>query len=91
MESNLLEEKKNNYIVSVYKNGTSFGLASCDISTGEFSATQIVEDNNFEKLLDEISRFNPSELVINPFFEQSTEEISKVKKMLSNCLYISNK
>ena len=40
IESNLLEEKKNNYIMSVFKSGIHFGVAICDISTGEFYATR---------------------------------------------------
>ena len=31
MESNLLEEKKNNYIMSIYKNGIYYGVAVCDL------------------------------------------------------------
>ena len=46
IESNMLDEKKNNYIMSVYKTGIYFGLAVCDISTGDFLATQIKEENN---------------------------------------------
>ena len=65
VDGNILEEKKNNYIMSVYKEGMFFGVAVCDISTGDFYSTEIKEDNNFSKLLDEISRYNPSELVIN--------------------------
>ena len=36
VESNLLEEKKNNYIMSICKSGIYFGISICDISTGEF-------------------------------------------------------
>ena len=38
VESSLLEDKKNNYIMSIYKEGIYFGLAVCDISTGDFYA-----------------------------------------------------
>ena len=40
IETNLLEEKKNNYIMSVFKTGIYFGVAVCDVSTGEFYATR---------------------------------------------------
>lgn len=87
IESNLLEEKKNNYIMSIYKTGTYFGLSVCDISTGDFKATQITETNNFPKLLDEISRYNPAEIVVNPFMYESEEEIAKIKERFE--VYIS--
>ena len=84
VESSLLEEKKNNYIMAIYKEGIYFGLAVCDISTGDFYSTEIREENNFEKLLDEISRYNPSELVINKMMADSKEEIETIKKRF-NC------
>ena len=49
VETNLLEEKKNNYIMSIYKVSTYFGISVCDISTGDFRVTQIVENHNFPK------------------------------------------
>ena len=80
MESNMLDEKKNNYIMSIYKNGLYFGVAVCDISTGDFFATQIKENNNFAVLLDEISRYTPAEIVVNDMMFASTEEINKIKE-----------
>ena len=87
IESNLLDEKKNNYIMSIYKTGTYFGISVCDISTGDFRTTQITQSNNFSKLLDEISRYNPAEIVVNPFMYDSLEEISKIKERFE--VYIS--
>lgn len=80
MESNLLDEKKNNYIMSIYKVGTFFGISVCDISTGDFRTTQITDSNNFPKLLDEISRYNPAEIVVNSFMYDSIEEINTIKE-----------
>lgn len=87
IESNLLDEKKNNYIMSIYKNGTYFGISVCDISTGDFRTTQITETNNFPKLLDEISRYNPAEIIVNPFMYDSLEEIAMIKERFE--VYIS--
>ena len=80
IENNMLEEKKNNYIMSIVKRGLYYGIAICDITTGDFYATQIkLTDNNFEKLLDEYARFTPSELVINPAMALSEKELSIMK------------
>ncbi len=89
VESNMLEERKNNYIMSIYKTGIYFGIAVSDISTGEFYASQIKETNNFALLLDEISRFAPSEIIINKMMADSTEELSKIKTRFP-ASYISN-
>ena len=80
MESNLLDEKRNNYIMSIYKAGTFFGISVCDVSTGDFRTTEITDSNNFPKLLDEISRYNPAEIVVNSFMNDSLEEINKIKE-----------
>ena len=80
IETNMLEEKKNNYIMSIYKSGLYYGLAICDISTGDFYATQIkLPENNFEKLLDEYARFSPAELVVNDAMGASTKELDILK------------
>lgn len=86
-ESNLLEEKRNNYIMSIFKKGTFFGLAVCDISTGDFYATEIKEDNNFQRLMDEISRYSPSEIIANSMLIECKEEIEKIKERFD--VYIS--
>ena len=89
VESNMLEERKNNFIMAIYKAGLYFGLAVSDISTGEFYACSIKENNNFSLLLDEISRFNPAEIVVNKMMNDSTEEISKIKNRFPNA-FITN-
>ncbi len=88
VESTLLEEKKNNYLMSIYKEGIYFGIAVCDISTGDFYATEIREENNFSKLIDEISRYNPSELVINKMMSESIEEINYIKQRFNSFISV---
>jgi DNA mismatch repair protein MutS len=87
IESNLLDEKKNNYIMAIYKNGIYFGISICDVSTGDFKATQIKETNNFSMALDEISRYYPAEIVVNDLMYATTEEIAKIRERFQ--IYIS--
>ena len=84
VESNMLEERKNNYIMSIFKAGLYFGIATSDISTGEFYATSIKESNNFSVLIDEISRFSPAEIVVNKMMLESKEELDKIKTRFPN-------
>lgn len=86
IESNLLDEKKNNFIMSIVKKGLFFGIAVCDVSTGDFLATQITEENNFEKLLDEIARFMPAEIVANKMMYESEKEIARIKDRINVCI-----
>ena len=87
MESNLLEEKKNNYLMSIYKSGIFYGVTVCDVSTGDFRTTQIKDNNNFALLMDEISRYSPAELIVNPMMYECSEEIDKIKTRFD--VYIS--
>lgn len=88
LDETVLDEKKNNYIMSIYKQGLFFGLAVCDVSTGDFYATQIKETNNFSKLLDEIARYSPVEIVTNELMSSTIEEMSKISQRFEKC-YIS--
>ena len=84
VESNMLEERKNNYIMSIYKAGIYYGISVCDISTGEFYTAQIKDNQNFPLLLDEIARYTPSELVINSAISDCEEEMSKIKERFTS-------
>ena len=80
IETNMLEEKKNNYIMSIVKKGIYYGIGICDISTGDFYATQIkLSEGNFEKLLDEFARYVPAEIVVNPAMGSSDKELNILK------------
>ena len=80
VESNMLEERKNNFIMSIFKSGIYFGISVCDITTGEFYSAEIKDNQNFPQLLDEIARYSPSELVINSMMADCTEEMDKIKE-----------
>ena len=63
-----LEDKKNNYLVCIYRLGMQYGLAAADITTGTFEATQLVTGNTSAKLTNQIARFSPSEMICNESF-----------------------
>ena len=88
IESSMLDETKNNYIMSIFKKGIYFGIAVCDITTGDFYATKIAETNNFYTLLDEIAKYNPAEIIVNKLLFESKEEIEEIKKRFN--AYITN-
>ena len=60
-ESSMLDESKNNYFGAVYGEQGRYGLCFCDVSTGMFCATFA---DSGEQLVDEIGRFQPSELLV---------------------------
>ncbi len=68
-----LEERRNNWILSVYRAGRVFGLAAADLTTGLVDATMLVTGATESKLLDEIARYAPSEIVSNPAFHEDAD------------------
>ncbi len=86
-DSSMLEEKKNNYLMSIYRFKQLYGLAVVDISTGEFSSTQISWGNTLGKLMDEIAKYSPSEIIANSEFFRDEAVAGVVRKRFN--VYIS--
>lgn len=63
IEQAMLDDRSNNFLVSVCLNGDAAGLALCDVSTGEFSIYQI--GGALDQLMQELSRISPSEIIAN--------------------------
>ncbi|MBR5712625.1 MAG: DNA mismatch repair protein MutS [Lachnospiraceae bacterium] len=63
--SDSMDESKNKYLMGVLWMDDVFGVATVDVSTGDFYVTEV---ENAKKLLDEISKFSPSEIICNPAF-----------------------
>jgi len=80
-DPSMLEEKKNNFIMAVYCRQAYFGIAVADITTGEFYATQIGFGNTVKKLFDEISRYQPSEIIVNGQFKNIVQNQDFREKM----------
>lgn len=83
VDSNLLEETKNNYIMCVFQNKMGFAMSVCDVSTGEFISSDfsIYEKS---KIIDEIAKYNPAEIICNSKFEL----IKKIEKVFKVKLYV---
>ncbi len=67
-----VDEKKNNFLVSVYKAGSCYGLAAADLTTGDFQAAELLTGVTDSHVYDEIHRFNPAELLCNEAFRNSS-------------------
>jgi len=64
----VLDETRNNYILSVYSSNSGYGIAVCDVTTGEFQTTEFGSVQAAAKILDETARFSPAELICNTEF-----------------------
>ncbi len=65
MENSMLDEGKNNFIACCYAEDTSIGACFADISTGEMHCTQLLGEDSFDTLKNELDRFSPREIIIN--------------------------
>lgn len=63
IEQSMLEDRRNNYLLSVCLDGNKAGIAFADVSTGEFSVYEI--DKAVIRLQDELARIMPKEIISN--------------------------
>ena len=78
-------ENSNIYLVSIYEDGNKIGLASTDISTGEFKTTSFT--NLRSTLLDELSKISPKEILISE--GTSNELVKEINEILN--LYVTKR
>ena len=78
-----LDEGSNNYIMSIFYNRGIFGVSSCDISTADFYLTEV---DNVRKLIDEIFRFNPAEIIYSKSIFESGIDITEVSQKVESAL-----
>ena len=79
-----LEETKNNYLMCITYIADRFGIAVCDVTTGEFLATEI---DSSRRLCDEIYKYSPAEIICNDPFFVSGVDIDELKYRLSVAIY----
>ena len=72
-ESFALDEKRNNYLVSLYTKGKKYGIAAIDITTGEFFVSEFDGQHCESTLLNELWKIAPSELIMNADIQNSTK------------------
>ena len=78
-----LDESKNNYLMSIVSMEDHFGCAIADISTGDCFLTEVDKP---QKLLDEINKFVPAEIICNDAFFMSGVDTDDLKKRLGICV-----
>ncbi len=71
IEDSMLDESRNNYLAAVHLENGSVGIAFCDISTGEAHVTDIIGENVIGRAVDELVRFNASELLAQKSFTEN--------------------
>lgn len=81
IEPGLVKSESNNYLVSLASDSNKAGFAYADMSTGEFSVTEIQLDNSYNKVLAEISRLHPSEILLPDSINLPSENKNFITKL----------
>ena len=79
-----LDESRNNYLMSVVATEGRFGCAIADITTGDCFLTEVDKP---QKLLDEINKFVPAEIICNDAFFMSGVDTDDLKNRLGICVF----
>ncbi len=79
-----LDESKNNYIMCIVYMEDRYGLSIADVSTGDFYLTELDSER---KLLDEINKFSPAEIVCNESFYMSGVDLDDMRHRLGITIY----
>lgn len=74
-----LEESKNNYLMCVAYTPTGIGISAADVTTGDYYVTE-VED--IRKLMDELMKYEPSEIICNDAFLVSGADVADLRGRL---------
>ncbi len=81
---NAEDETKNNYLMCVVCLSDRYGISTADITTGDYFVTEVDTER---KLLDEINRFSPAEIVCNEAFSMSGIDLEGLKFRLNIAVY----
>ena len=84
LDATSLDESRNNYLMSIVSLEDHFGCAIADITTGDCFLTEVDKP---QKLLDEINKFVPAEIICNDAFFMSGVDTEDLKDRLRICIF----
>lgn len=84
LNTQALDETKNNYLMCIVYVADRYGVSMADITTGDYFVTEI---ETGKKLLDEIAKFSPKEIICNQSFSVSGIDLEDMKERLGITVY----
>lgn len=79
LNTQALDATKNNYLMSIVCMSDRFGVSVADITTGAYFVTEVDHER---KLMDEIIRYSPAEIICNQSFEVCGVDLEDIKGRL---------
>lgn len=80
LNTQAMDETKNNYLMGIVYTTNAYGVSTVDVTTGDYYVTEVDTER---KLLDEINRFLPSEIICNDSFYVSGIDLEDLRNRLS--------
>ena len=84
LNAQALDETKNNYIMCIAYIGDHYGISSADITIGDYYVTEVDSER---KLLDEVNKYQPTEIICNEAFYISGIDIDDMKNRMGIVIY----
>ncbi|MED9931786.1 MAG: DNA mismatch repair protein MutS, partial [Catenibacillus sp.] len=88
LNTQALDETKNNYLMCIVYFGDSFGISTADVSTGDYYVTEV---DSGKKLIDEITKYAPAEIIHNDYFMMSGVDLEDIKNRLGISVSVLDK
>lgn len=79
-----LDETKNNYLMCIVYIADRYGLSIADVTTGDYFVTELPDS---AKLIDELYKFMPSEIICNESFYMSGMDLDDLRNRLGIAVY----
>lgn len=64
LEEAALDRKANNYLISLFIQDNTAGIACVDASTGEFNVQQVDFEGNYDRVIDAVEKLQPVEVLV---------------------------
>lgn len=81
--SQALDEFKNNYIMCIVYLADKYGISIADVSTGDYFVSEVDTER---KLLDEMNKYSPAEIICNEAFYMSGIDLDDITNRLNICV-----
>ncbi|HHW46779.1 MAG TPA: DNA mismatch repair protein MutS [Clostridiales bacterium] len=83
IEDSMLDESKNNFLAAISILGNKAGMCFVDASTGTLNLTEFDCKGTDQRIIDELGRFNPSEILADEGIGKRKELVEFIENRLS--------
>jgi DNA mismatch repair protein MutS len=78
IEEQMLPDKANNYIMTIFATSGVFELAYCDVSTGDLYCEELVGDKCRQELIDRLAMIEPREIIANEYLFEREDLVKQI-------------